>query len=140
MNGTRGLVIAALTAFLLGCSSGLIGGILLTHVIGGGMPRWGMQHFFMGRPRVPGPPGMHPPEGPIMDLLSRQLDLTAEQHQKIEQILDQGRMKQMAVRESTHAAIKRVLTEEQREGWSRFEMRLRHEARNWAPPAPEGPR
>ena len=129
MNGARGLVIAALTAFLLGCSSGLIAGILLVRGTGGGRPGW-EERRAMRAPR--------PPEGPMLHALSRRLDLTESQRGRIEAILDHSRERHDVLRDSTRAAIERELTPEQKRGWERMELRLRRGPPGEAPPPPPG--
>ena len=130
MNGTRGLVIATPTAFLLGCSSGLIAGILLVHGFGFARPPWEMR-----RPPRPGRPG----EGPMMGMIARRLDFTPEQRDEVDQILNRTHRQIEAVHDSTRAAIERVLTDRQRREWNRLELRLHRVDRRWPrlpPPEP----
>ncbi len=131
MNGMRGLVIAALTAFMLGATGGLIAGVVLAHSFEGGWDRWRMERRFA--------PPARPLEGPIMRQLERRLDFSPEQRDRIERIFERARTQHEAVRESTRAAIERELTAQQKEGWERLELRLRHRGRLELPPPPPEP-
>ena len=112
MNRT-GLVIALVAAFLGGIATGLVGGVLLVHHV---LPRppfemreRGERHDSPGRGR----------SGSMMlQRLERELDLNADQKQRIARILEEARASHDATRDSTIAAIERVLTTEQRERWA----------------------
>ena len=130
MNGTRGLVIATLTAFLLGCSSGLIAGILLVRGLGVGRPPWEMRR--MERPGRMG-------DGPMLEMIARRLDFTSEQRAQVEQILDRTHRQVEMVHDSTRAAIERVLTDRQKQEWQRLELRFHRVDRRRAPPLPPEP-
>ena len=121
MNGTRGLVIAVLVSLIVGCSIGMMGGILLARFapLPPGLP-------FAWRHPGGGPPGGEPPvpPHPLLGLLERRLGVTVPQRARIEAILDSSRVAYATVRESTHAAIWRELTPEQREAWERMEVRM----------------
>ena len=129
MNGTRGLVIATTAAFIVGCSLGLMGGILFMR-FGGAGPHGG----FMPGGRFGGPTpferrvGPGPPEG-MLRMLGRELDLTPEQHDRILRHIDRVREQQGAVRESMHVWIDRELTPEQRERWKAMEERFERSRR-----------
>jgi hypothetical protein len=117
MNGTRGLVIGILAAFIVGCSAGLIGGILLTRLV---HAPWG--HGGHGGPRPGGP-------GPMLDMMERRLDLKPDQRARVEKILEDSRHGYEQVRESTNVAIERELTPDQREQWKQMEERFLRERR-----------
>ena len=127
MNGSRGLIIAIAATFIVGCSVGMVGGILFAryamlpkaHIMARG-ERHGQEGARHGRPRGP---------GPMLEMLDRRLDLTPEQRQKIEALLDESRRGYAQVRESTHAAIERELTAAQREEWKQLENRFSRERR-----------
>lgn len=121
MNGTRGLVIATAAAFIVGCSVGLMGGILFVHFVA---PRLHGRSEF-GTERGFGPPGRGG-RGPerMLPELDRALSLTPEQHGRILTALDRARDEQVAVRESVHVWIERELTPEQRERWKQMEERF----------------
>jgi Spy/CpxP family protein refolding chaperone len=123
MNGSRGLLIGILAAFIVGCSAGLVGGILLTRVA---RAPWG--HMGHGGPR-PGGPGHAGGPGPMLDMMEQRLDLKPEQRQRVEKILEDSRHGYEQVRESTNVAIERELTPEQREQWKQMEERFLRERR-----------
>jgi hypothetical protein len=119
MNG-RGLVIAIVAAFIVGCSAGMVGGILFA--------RFAMRpEAHMGRDER----GRGGPRGrtPLMERIERTLDLAPEQRQRIERVLEESRKGYGVVRESTHAAIERELTPDQRERWRQAEERFLRERR-----------
>jgi hypothetical protein len=126
VNGTRGLVIGMIASFIVGCSVGMVSGIVLSR-----FALHGERPFFMGhepwRSRPPGP-------GPMLRHLEERLDLSAAQRERIEHILDSSRLGYAAVRESTHAAILRELTPEQRESFRKMDPRLMRERRGMSPP------
>ncbi len=135
MNGTRGLVIATAAAFIVGCSAGLMGGILLMRFAAPapGGPMFGLRHGprppFVGR-------GGPRPEG-VMPALERALDLTPAQRERIVLQLDRARRQQAAVRESMQVWIERELNPEQRARWKRMEERFERSRRGrWS----RGPR
>ncbi len=119
MNGRRGLVIGILAAFIVGCSIGMFSGILFARFTP--LP-WG--HPGHGAPRPGGP------RGPMLEMLEHDLDLTSDQKDHIERILDESRRGYAVVRESTHAAIERELTPAQREQWQSMEERFLRERRH----------
>ena len=129
MNGTRGLLIATAAAFIVGCSVGLMGGILFMRFAAPGPHRG-----FMPGGRHGGPPpferrgGPGPPEG-MLPMLGRELDLSPEQHDRILRQIDRARKQHGAVRESMHVWIERELTPEQRERWKRMEERFERSRR-----------
>jgi hypothetical protein len=139
VNGTRGLVIAVAAAFIVGCSVGLMGGILfmrfgpasphLPHgpgAMGGGPP------FFEGR----GGPG-HGEH--MISMLGRELDLSPGQHERIVRQIDRARAQHGAARESMRVWIERELTPEQREKWRRMEERFERSRRGRGARVPRGP-
>jgi Spy/CpxP family protein refolding chaperone len=127
VNGARGLVIAVLASFLVGCSMGLMGGILIARfVLHPPSPRLAWRH-----PE----PGMRP-RGPVLEMIERRLDVTAAQRARIEAILDSSRVAYAAVRESTHAALRRELRPEQRGALDRMEARIMRERRGGEPRPP----
>jgi Spy/CpxP family protein refolding chaperone len=126
MNGTRGLVIAVVAAFIVGCSAGLVGGILFTRFAPQTQATGRFERGGQEGPRRGGPPRRR---GPTLEMLERRLDLTPEQRQRVEVLLEQSRKGYAQVRESTHAAIERELTPAQREEWKKLETRFPRERR-----------
>lgn len=126
MNGTRGLIIATTAAFIVGCSVGLMGGILLTHF---GGPRWHGEPRPGGRgARFERRIGPGPPEG-MLPMMERELALTPEQHERIVRLIDRTRAQHAAARESMHVWIGRELTPEQGERWKAMEERFERSRR-----------
>jgi hypothetical protein len=129
VNGARGLLIATAAAFIVGCSVGLMGGILFMRFAGPGSHR-----VFMKGERHGGPPpfarrgGPGPPEG-MLRMMGRELDLSQDQHDRILQQIDRAGQQHRAVRESMHVWIERELTPEQRERWKRMEERFERSRR-----------
>jgi hypothetical protein len=128
VNGLRGLVIATAAAFIVGCSAGLMGGILFMRFGGPGHARDGRHG---GRPpwserRGPGGPGR---EQRMVPMLERDLDLTPEQARRVEAHLDRARREHAAVRESVNTWIERELTPAQRERWKQMQTRFERERR-----------
>ena len=129
MNGARGLLIATAAAFIVGCSVGLMGGILFMRFAGPGSHRG-----FLPGGRHGGPPsferrgGPGPPEG-MLPMMDHELDLSSDQHDRILQQIDRARQQHGAVRESMHVWIQRELTPEQRERWKRMEERFERSRR-----------
>jgi len=121
VNGARGLVIAIVAAFIVGCSAGMVGGIVFARFVM--LPAAHVAGHRIG-PR-PGPPH----GGPMLEMLERGLDLTPDQRERIERILEESRHGYAVVRESTHAAIARELTPAQRERWTQMEERFLRERR-----------
>ncbi len=141
MNGTRGLVIAIAAAFVVGCSVGLMGGILFMRFAAPGPPMAGLHG---PRPPYFGPAGPGARGGPeqMLPRLERALQLSAEQHDRIVAILDGARHGHAAMRESMHVEIERVLTPEQRERWRKLEERFERPRRGrWSrePMPPDRP-
>jgi Spy/CpxP family protein refolding chaperone len=129
MNGGRGLVIAIAAAFIVGCSVGLMGGILFARFALHG-PRF-MRH---------GPTMMERsgPRGPerLLSVLDDELKLTPDQHARIVAILDRTRQKGQAVRDSMEAEISRVLTPDQQQRWKDMESRFERSRRLRGRPGP----
>jgi hypothetical protein len=136
VNGSRGLIIATAAAFVVGCSAGLIGGILFMRFAG--PPMFGvMRHRpeFIAR-RGPGGPER------MMPMLERALDLSPEQRERVVAHLDRARRETAAVHESLQVWIERELTPEQRVRWKQMEDRFersRHDRRSREPMPPGGP-
>ena len=130
MNGTRALVIAAIASFIVGCSVGLIGGVLLMRFAG--PPRFTM--------RVPPPPERGPRSGRMLETMSRSLDLTDEQERRIGALIDETRAGERASHDSLRARIARELEPEQLERWQRFEERFGRRGRRGSPGQPGEPR
>lgn len=140
MNGSRGLIIATAAAFIVGCSAGLIGGILFMRIAG--PPMFGaMRHGgppFIGR-RGPGGPGG---SDRMMPMLERTLDLSPAQRERVVARLDRARRETAAVHESLQVWIELELTPEQRARWKQMEDRFERSRRGrWtrAPMPPDGP-
>jgi len=136
VNGNRGLIIAVAASFIVGCSLGMMGGIVFTHLLGhGGFGRGGPPPFMERR----GPGG---PSGPerrerMFTYMTREMGLNPEQKQRIEALIDKARSQHEAVRESTEAALDRELTPEQRARWRELEKEMgmrRHGGREGPPP------
>lgn len=124
MNGTRGLLIATAAAFIVGCSVGLMGGILFMR-FGVAGPHGGYRSGGRGW----GPPPFERRGGPgrsegMLPMMARELDLSPEQHDRILRQIDRARQQHGAVRESLHVWIERELTPEQRDRWKQMEERF----------------
>jgi hypothetical protein len=137
VNGNRGLIIAVAASFIVGCSVGLMGGIVFTHLVGHG-PGFGRGGAppFMER-RGPGGPGGPERRERMFTYMSRKMGLSPEQSKRIEALIDQARRQHEAVRESTEAALDRELTPEQRVRWRELEKEMgmrRHGGREGPPP------
>ena len=132
MNGMRGLLIATAAAFIVGCSVGLMGGILFMRYGGPGSHAGWMPGGTRGGPppfmrhRGPGGPGH---EERMLPILERELGLSAEQRDRIVRQLDRARLEHGAVRDTMRAWIERELTPEQRERWKRMEERFERSRR-----------
>jgi hypothetical protein len=133
VNGSRGLIIATAAAFIVGCSVGLIGGVLFVHLVAPRLHRSAMFErihghgpglFGRGGPGEPGGPGSPGGHERMLPVLERALDLTPAQQQRVLAALDRGRTAQGAVRESVHVWIEHELTPDQRERWKRMEERF----------------
>ena len=111
-----------LAAFIVGCSLGLAGGIVLARFVV--LP----QDQMLPRPGGPRPGGPRGP-GAMLERLERTLDLTSVQRERVERILEESRRGYALVRESTHVAIERELTPAQREEWKQMEERYLRERR-----------
>ena len=145
MNGARGLVIATAAAFIVGCSVGLMGGILFMRFAAPrphGEPMFGAMRgarppfFDRGERGMPGGPER------MMPGLERALDLSPAQRERIVAVLDRARHQQVAMRESVQVWIERELTPEQRERWKQMEERFERSRRGrWShgPMAPDRP-
>lgn len=128
MNGTRGLVIALAASFVVGFSAGMVGGIVFSLSIPPSFhPPFG-RHEAEGGPRGP--------RFPILHALESRLNLSPEQRDRIEAILDSSRVSFEAVRESTRARVERTLTPEQRERWKTMDKRIMRERRGPDPREP----
>ena len=147
-------MIATAAAFIVGCSLGLMGGIVFMRLAAPGPP-WGFMReirrgegpprFGFGRPGEPGRRGG--PGGPgrddrMLPMLERELELTPAQRERIVTELDRARRAHAAVRESTQAWIERELTAVQREQWKQMEARFERARRRGgtrALPPPDRP-
>jgi hypothetical protein len=116
-------VIGILAAFIVGCSVGMVGGIVFARTVGVPGSGWAARP---AGPRHGGPPRG---PGPMLEMLERHLDLTPDQRDRVERILEESRRGYTQVRESTHAAIERELTPAQREEWKQMEERFLRERR-----------
>jgi len=141
VNGNRGLIIAIAASFIVGCSVGMMGGIVFTHLFGHPGPPFGHG----GPPfmeRRGGPDGGRGPGGPsrgerVFSYMTKELNLSPEQSQRIEALIDKARHQHEAVRDSTEAALDRELTPEQRARWRELEKQMgmrRHGGREGPPP------
>ena len=119
----RGLVIGILAAFIVGCSLGMVGGIVFARYAGMPGSHWA------GRPDGPRQGGREHGRGPMLERLERSLDLTPDQKDRVERILEESRRGYALVRESTHTAIERELTPAQRDEWKQMEERFLRERR-----------
>jgi len=142
VNGTRGLVIATAAAFVVGCSVGLMGGMLFMHLMRPGPfgPRFGHARWGPGPPfedHRGGPRGERR-EGGLLPVLERELDLTPAQRVRIVAQLDRARHQQAAVRESMQVGIERELTPEQLKRWREMEERFERWRRERWPHPPGG--
>ena len=132
-------MIALAAAFLVGCSSGVLGGILFARfvMLPPHMQRVGFDLHYGGPPPMhrggentampggrPGPDG--PPPEHLLLRLTSVLELTPEQREHLRPLIDRSRAEFGAVRESLDARIVRELTPEQRTRWN--EMQRRHHA------------
>ena len=73
----------------------------------------------------------------MLPMMVHELDLSAEQHDRILREIDRARQQHSTVRESMHVWIERELTPEQRERWKRMEERFERSRRG---PRSRGPR
>jgi len=113
MNSQRGLVLGISASLIVGCAIGLIVGVLFARSV-----------------FVPGPPmgfgrGRQPHRGEVMmGFLERRLDLSKEQSEKIEKIVEASRVQADSIRAQAREQIQQVLTPEQREKWERMDNRM----------------
>ncbi len=133
MNGTRGLVIAIAAALIVGCSLGVVGGVLLMRVV---VPP-PHRGFAFDRDGPPPPIGARDPRGPegarhrerMISHLERELDLTPAQRERVIAQLDRAREAHAAVRESMQVWLDRELTPAQRERWKQVEAKFERSRR-----------
>lgn len=148
MNGVRGLIIATAAAFIVGCSVGLMGGILFMRLGAPGVHPGFMAGRMHGRP--PSHFGARGPRGPegerhqerMITHLERELDLTPAQRERIVAQLDRARESHAAVRESMQVWLERELTPAQHERWKQLEARFERSRRGPGsddPPSPGRP-
>lgn len=129
MNGTRGTVLAITASLIVGCAIGLIVGVLFARSM-----------FFLPRGPFGGPGGhFHPPGRPgvVMDMLQHQLDLTKDQSDRIQKIVESSRADVDSIRAQTRQQILQVLTPEQRTKWERMDEHFFHHG--GPPHGPGGP-
>jgi hypothetical protein len=147
----KGTVIAALAAFLVGCSLGLIGGVLLTHFastppflrdglggIGGpGGPGATVIFRRFGGPAGGLDAGAHGPgRDRFVFWIDEKLNLDASQRAQIHKLLDDTRRAHEIDRDSLRTRIDRILTPEQRKTWKAMEDRFEGQRRRDLPPPP----
>jgi len=144
MNGPRGIAIAVAASFIVGCSVGLMGGILFMRYaapgLHGGIPPRGMpggRGPFFGRGGADG--ARH--EEHMLSLLEEELDLSPEQRERVRARIDAAWRHHVAARDSLHVWLERELTPAQRERWRELEQRLGMPPRGRGPrpPPPQGP-
>jgi len=125
------IIISLLATFLVGCSFGLVGGMVVSHLIAAHHHRWhGPEGAWRpDRLRGPGGPGL----GEAMPRLEWALDLTPAQIERIQPKVLATRREFAAVRESLRSRIESELTPVQRERWRA--MQLEH----GFPGEPRGP-
>jgi hypothetical protein len=125
----RGLVIATAAAFIVGCSVGLMGGILFMRFA---VPP---PHMRYG-PGVPGGPPTFErrvrPRGPerMLPFLAEELNLTPEQRERVIAHLDRARREHDAVSDSLNARLAREMTPKQQTRWKEVEERTMRSRRN----------
>ncbi len=130
MNGRRGLAIAVAASLVVGVAIGLVAGIAFMRFggplhgrMGGGSPMEGPEFGPMGMG-----PGARVMPRPLLAHLDRELNLTPQQHERILAALENLRQRHLALRDSTHAAIERELTDAQRTRWRAL---LTHYRQSW---------
>jgi Spy/CpxP family protein refolding chaperone len=140
VNGTRGLIIATAAAFIVGCSVGLMGGILFVRFVAPGLHGAPMlramrgEHTpFFGRPGDLRRLGMRGGPDRMLSALADELDLSPAQRQRIVASLDCARERHEAMAESLHVWIERELTPEQRARWRELEERFERSHRRRMP-------
>jgi hypothetical protein len=129
MNGTRGLVIAVIVSIVVGFSLGLVSGIVFMRFcpmvppFAGGP---GHEHGMGPGPMRGGPMGGRDlAGGPLLEHMTRALDLSASQRDSVRAIIERVHTHQAAWHDSARVAIERVLTESQRERWRQLQTRYR---------------
>jgi len=128
----NGWIIALAAAFLVGCSAGVLGGIVFARFlmlphhaqVAGGPPPMGAPHRGPGGEFGPagpeGPAGMAGPERHLARL-SRVLDLSDAQRERLRTHMERSRGEFDGARDSLQARIARELTPAQRERWQRMQ-------------------
>lgn len=140
------IIISLLAMFLSGAALGLMGGIYFSHRMHAkamGLPEAPHGGMFLGRPFVGpfdrphrGPGGPGGPGDPIENVLprlTRMLELSPEQVERIAPKVGATRGQFAAVRESLHARIESELTPQQIKRWREMRERMDHPGR------PRGP-
>ena len=127
MNGTRGLLIATAAAFIVGCSAGLMGGILFMR-FAGPAPHARFERGMRGGPPMMrrGPPGPGHEERTLARL-ERELELTPDQRQRLIAHLDRARQERQALHDSLGLWLQNELSPMQRDRWKEVEERTRRE-------------
>jgi hypothetical protein len=134
----NGWLIALAAAFLVGCSAGVMGGILFARFVLHPQHAPFMAPMHMGGPGAdhgPGPGGPGGPGGPDgppgpggpqrhLAHLSQALGLSDQQRARIAPLLEQSRGQFEALRDSLEARISRELTPEQRARWQQMQREL----------------
>ena len=118
MTSQRGLVLAISASLVVGCAIGLIAGVLFARTVFFPHPP---DRFHRGGP---GGPMVRERGQMMMGFLQRRLDLTQEQSEKIEAIVDSSRVQADSIRAQARERIQQVLTAEQREKWERMDNRM----------------
>jgi Spy/CpxP family protein refolding chaperone len=126
VNGSRGTVLAATASLIVGCAIGLIVGVLFARTMFFPHGPWG--HGFGG-------PGRRPP---MMGFLEQRLNLTKDQSDQIERIVQSSRADVDSIRALTRQKILQILTPEQRTQWERMDRRF-FERHGGPPPGPGQP-
>jgi Spy/CpxP family protein refolding chaperone len=115
MNSQRGLVLGISASLIVGFALGLVVGVLFARSVFLPRPPMGFHH---------GPGGGPPGYGMMMGFLERRLDLSKEQSEKIERIVEASRAQADSIRAQARGQIQQVLTPEQREKWERMNNRM----------------
>ena len=110
MSARTSMILALVASFLFGATAGAIGAFVTVHAVA--------EHHHGGPPKFG-----HGPR-PMMGRLGSRLELTPDQKQRFNQILDRSHGRMSALRESTQVELEQVLTPAQRERWQQMEHRM----------------
>lgn len=131
MISKQNLVLAISASLVVGIAIGLIGGVLFSRV-------FVFAHHGPMRPEAM--ERMHPRHERGMQFLERRLDLSDEQMDAIETIVERSRGTSDSLHDLARAQIHELLTPEQRERWERMNRRMFPRGRPGMPPRrPGGP-